>query len=465
MITACVLLSAAGASSVQAAASAASADGETQKVPERGDIQTEYLWNLETTFKDLAAWEAEYAAVEKEVDKLAELRGSLSTGPDGLLDALKIRDDTAARLERVYVYASLTADQDARESAGQAMRSRARSLAVAYGQATSWMDPELTSVPFETLDSWMERNDDLAVYRQAFDNLFRQKKHILSEREEELIAMGGQVFSTPYAAYRQLANADLVALYPSIEGAEGEAVELSDSAFYMFMRSPDRRVRKEAYQGIVGTYAKLCTTGAALLTGVVQSHVFTVKARDYESCLAASLDGGNIPVKVYNTLVEAVNDNLPLLHRYQAIRKRALKLDDGVQAYDLFAPFVADAKLEYTYEEGVETIMHALVPLGPEYCKIMKNGFDSRWVDVYPTKGKRSGAYSSGTFLTQPYILLNYHGTYDNVSTLAHEMGHSMHSHFSRGTQPYVYADYDIFCTRSPRRPTRSCCKTTSSSA
>jgi oligoendopeptidase F len=248
----------------------------------------------------------------------------------------------------------------------------------------------------------------------------------------------------PSQAYSLFANADTV--FPTIKDEDGKTRELDDSAFYLFMRSPDRRVRKDAYEAIVGTYAKHRNTAAALLNGAVQSHILTVKARGYDSCLQAALDGPNIPVEVYNTLIGTVNDNLHLLHRYQAIRKRALKLDDGVHAYDLFAPFITGQKLEYDYEGAVQTILTALEPLGDDYVTSMRKGFDSRWVDVYPTKGKRSGAYSSGTFLTQPYILMNFHGSYEDMSTLAHEMGHSMHSFYSRGTQPYVYADYAIFC-------------------
>ena len=419
---------------------------ETGKVPERSEIKEAFKWNLETTFKSLADWETEFNALDKKVDELAKLQGTLGQGAEQLLSALKLRDDTAARLERVYVYTSLLSDQDTRVGENQALKSRARSLLIKYGQATSWWDPELTAIPFEKIEKWMAANDKLAVYRQSFDDLFRQKKHILSPREEELIALAGEVFSTPGTTYNLLSNADLVGLYPTITDSDGNPIELSDSVFYAFMRDPDRRVRKDAYEGIVGTYAKVRNTAATLLNGVVQNHVFTVRARGYDSCLAAALDGGNIPTEVYNTLVMSVNKNLPLLHRYQSIRKRVLKLDDGVHAYDLFAPFVKEATLEYDYDAAIEAMLAALAPLGDEYVKTVSKGVESRWIDVYPTKGKRSGAYSSGTFLTQPYILLNFHGGYDDVSTLVHEMGHSMHSYLSRSTQPYVYSDYDIFC-------------------
>lgn len=430
-------------SAVPFASSSVLAD-EVEKVPERSEIARKYRWATEDIFPDKQAWQAEFAAVEKNVKQLADYRGTLSQGPEQLLKVLRQRDDTEARLDRVYVYASLLADQDTRVGETQAMKSRARSLAINYQQAMSWMEPELTSLPYEKIESWMRENSDLAVYRQAFDNLFRQKKYILSPREEELMAMTGEVRATPYNAYNLLANADI--RFPTIKDEKGNTRELDDSAFYLFMRSPDRRVRKDAYQSIVGTYAEYRNTAAALLDGVVQSHIFNVKARGYKSCLAAALFSGNIPVEVYNTLVSTINENLPLLHRYEKIRKDVLNLDDGVHAYDLFAPFISGQHIDYSYDEAVNTITTALQPLGQEYLTLMEKGFGSRWVDVFPTKGKRSGAYSSGTYLTQPFILMNFHGGYEDVSTLAHEMGHSMHSYFSRSTQPYVYSDYDIFC-------------------
>ncbi len=417
---------------------------DSTKVRERSEIDAKYLWATEDIFATAAAWETEFAAVEKEVAALAAYKGTLGKGAEHLYKALQARDHTEAKLDRVYVYASLLADQDTRVGTHQAMESRARSLAINYGQTMSWLEPELIAIPFAQLDSWMREFPDLALYRQSLDDLFRQQKHILSPREEELLAMTGEVLSVPYNTYNLLSNADLS--FPTITDEQGRSRELDDSAFYLFMRSSDRRVRKDAYQAIVGTYANYRNTAAALINGVVQTHILTVKARNYDSCLEASLDGGNIPIAVYNTLVKTVNENLHLLHRYQTIRKRVLAFDDGVHAYDLFAPLIADQDLTYTFEEAVETILTALKPMGGRYLTQMEKGFRTRWVDVYPTKGKRSGAYSSGSFLTQPYVLMNFHDTYEDMSTLAHEMGHSMHSYMSRSTQPYVYSDYDIFC-------------------
>ena len=416
---------------------------DATRVRARSEIAPKYLWATETIFPDANAWETAFAAVSEQVKGLAALKGTLSKSGDDLLKAFRLRDALEPRLERVFIYAALLADQDTRDSTHQGMRARALSLLINYNQAMSWFEPELTAIPFEKLESWMARNSDLALYRQYLDNLFRQKKYILSEREEELLAMAGEVRATPGTAYNLLKNADMQ--FPTITDEDGRTVELDDQAFYLHLRSTDRRVRREAYEAIVGTYAEYRNATAALLNGAVQNHIFTVKARGYENCLAAALDGSNIPTEVYNTLVRTVNENLPLLHRYQEIRKRVLKLDDGVRAYDLFAPLIAGQALEYTYEEAVGTIAEALQPLGDEYLTPMKRGFDSRWVDVYPSKGKRSGAYSSGGYLTQPYILMNFHGGFDDVSTLAHEMGHSMHSYFTRANQPYVYGDYVIF--------------------
>jgi len=419
-------------------------EGEAKQVPERSQIEKKYLWAVETIFPDKAAWAKEFADVEKSMEGMDKFKGTLGKGAAELLEALTYRDALEPRLEKVYVYASLISDQDTRANEGQEMEAKARSLAINYGTQMSWFEPELIKVGFEKIDSWMKENEKLAMYRQHFDNLFRQQKHILSQREEELLAMAGEVVSTPGTAYGLMANADIK--FPSIKDDKGVTVELDDHAYYSFMRNTDRSVRKAAYQAIVGEYAKHRNTAAALLNGCVQSHLFNVKARGYDSCLAAALDHSNVPVSVYNTLVKSVNDNLPLLHRYQTIRKKAMKLDDGVRAWDLYAPLVTGAKYDVEYDEAIKQIGEALQPLGPDYLAQMKKGFDSRWVDVFPNKGKKSGAYSSGSFLTQPYILMNWHGGYDDMSTLAHEMGHSMHSFLSHKTQPYVYGDYDIFC-------------------
>ena len=419
-------------------------NAEQKKVPERAEIDQKYLWATETIYPDTAAWEADLKKIDAELDALGALKGTLANGPDAMVKVFRLRDETAALLEKAYVYASLLADQDTRVGEYQGMEDRMRNFGVKYGQVTSWMEPEITALDWSVLQGWMAQNKDLALYRHYCEDLFRQKKYILSPREEELIALSGQVSAVPYNAYNLLSNADMK--FPSIKDGDGKTAEVSDSAFYIFMRSPDRRVRKDAYEAIVGTYKGFRNTMAALLNGVVQRHIFNVRARGYDSCLQAALDGGNIPVEVYDNLVRTVNNNLHLLHRYQTIRRKTLGLDDGVHAYDLFAPLADEAKLEYTYEQAVAEMSDALQPLGRKYVDVLAEGVASRWIDVFPTKGKRSGAYSSGTFLTQPYILLNFHGGYEDVSTLAHEMGHSMHSYFSRSTQPYVYSNYDIFC-------------------
>lgn len=426
------------------ASSSVAVGEETQKVRERSEIETQYLWKTDAIFPNDEAWDAEFGAVAAMIPDIVKFKGTLNKGSERLLAFFAMQEKLEPRIDRLHVYASLLSDQDTRVGKYQGLKSRIRSLYIDYGAQMSWVTPELTSIPYETIKSWMKDNEKLAVYAQFFDDTFRQKKHVLSEREEELLAWTGEIRGTPGQAYNLLSNADMK--YGKIKDEKGDEVELDDSAFYIFMRSGDRRVRKDAYETIVGAYAQYRNTAAALLNGEVQSHLFTVKARSYDSCLAAALDGSNVPIAVYNTLVSSINENLPLMHRYQAIRKKALKLDDGVHAYDLFAPLMTGQKYEVEYEDSVERILTALAPLGKDYIANMRRGFDSRWVDVYPTKGKRSGAYSSGTYLTQPYILLNYHGGYESMSTLAHEMGHSMHSFFSRGTQPYVYSDYDIFC-------------------
>jgi len=420
------------------------ARAQEKKVPERSEIGKKYLWATEAVYPSDEAWEADFKALEGDIPKLAAFKGKLSESPETLLKFFKLRDEVSPRFEKNFVYASLRSDEDTRVNKYQGLEARLRGLAVKFGEATAWVEPELTAIPWETLDKWMKENKELGVHRHSLDNLFRQKKHILPADQEKLIALAGQVFSTAGTTYNLLANADLK--FPTIKDAEGNAVELSDSAFYIFMDSPDRRVRKDAYEAITGTYKGVRNTAASLLNGAVQGHIFSVRARGYESCLSASLDGSNIPVGVYENLIKTVDANLPLLHRYTTLRKKALKCSDGVHDYDLYARLTAEAKLEYTYEQAADTMLKALAPLGEAYCAEVKKGVDSRWIDVFPTKGKQSGAYSSGTYLTQPYILLNFYGKYDDLSTLCHEMGHSLHSYLSRSAQPYVYADYDIFC-------------------
>lgn len=423
--------------------STTAARGDTRTVPERSDIETKYLWKTEAIFPNTAAWEQEMKAVEQLIAQSKQYAGKLGDDPGKLLQTLKHHDETASRLERVMVYASLLADQDTRVSENQGMDTRAKSLATKYAEAWSWFEPAITAIPKETLDQWMVQTPELAVYGHFFDNLYRQKKHILSPREEELLAMSGDVRRVPYEAYNLLSNADLK--FPTIKDENGDDVELSDSAFYLFMRNPDRRVREDAYRGIVGAFRDHRNTAAALLNGIVQSHIFEVRARNYDSCLAEALDASNIPTSVYNTLIDTVNKHADLLARYESIRNKALKLD-GVRAWDLFAPLITGQSMDMDYEEAVKTVETALAPMGDEYLGVLKDGFNSRWVDVYPTKGKRSGAYSSGSYMTDPYILTNFHGGYEDMSTLAHEMGHSVHSWFSHHNQPYVYGDYDIFC-------------------
>ena len=248
--------------------------------------------------------EKEFTAVDKMVEQVTQFKGTLAQGADRLYEAMKFRDELEPRLERVYVYASLLSDQDTRVGETQAMKNRARSLYIKYGQLSSWAEPELTAIPWEQLDSWMREKPELELYRHAFDNLFRQKKYILSPREEELLAMTGEVRGTPGTAYGLLANADIE--FPTIIDENGKTRELDDSAFYLFMRATDRRVRKDAYDAIVGTYAKFRNTAAALLNGNVQSHLLSVRARGYDSCLQAALDGTNIPTGVYNNLIKTV---------------------------------------------------------------------------------------------------------------------------------------------------------------
>lgn len=417
------------------------ADAQGGDVPDRGEIDTEYTWDLTKMFPDRDAWEQAFEQCSGDVDKLASFKGALND-PDTLLEYLKTRDDFYVRLEKVFAYAMLLRDQDTRAAEPQAMFDRVQTLAVKTGEATSWYEPEVLALPDGQLLRWCDTHDGLGLYKHNFENLLRQQKHVLSAREEELLAMNGKVASTPQQAFTMLANADLS--FPEIEDSEGNMVEVSEGRYMLFMQSPDRELRRRAFKGLLGAYLDYRNTIAALLAGSVQKDVFYARARHYDSALHAALDPDNVPVDVYKNLIATIHEHLPKLHRYMEIRRNKLGVDK-VHLYDTFMPLIDGEPPKISYDAAVEKITAGLRPLGDEYLTPMKQGFRDRWIDVYETKGKRSGAYSMGTYASDPFILLNYNGTYNDMFTVAHEMGHSMHTWFTVHTQPPVYGDYPIF--------------------
>lgn len=409
----------------------------------RSQIDTRYKWDLSTIYDSDAAWETAFKKVESMTAEFAVLKGSLGKSAEALRNGLKMRDDLGKQYESVMLYAGLSFHEDMSQSAAQGRWDRVQSLGTNVSAATSWFTPEVLTIDADRIQTWIKEDKDLAVYQHALDDILRVKPHTLSDSEENLLAMAGDVVAAPGNIFGQFTNTELD--FPKIKDADGNEVQLSSAGYYKFIYSKDRRVRKDAFYGMHEAYAGKQNTIAAMLSSHVKTHVFNAKARKYDSSLEAALGGPNIPVSVYKNLVETVHANAPRLHRYVAMRKRIMNLDE-IHRYDLYVPMIDVEESDIPYDDAVGTILTALQPLGDEYITTLRNGFENRWIDVYETKNKRSGAYCWGAYTTHPFLLLNYGGTMNDRSTAAHEMGHAMHSWFTTHSQPYIYGDYATFC-------------------
>jgi len=412
------------------------------RVPERSEIDPRHKWDLGDLYPDQPAWEADFVEVDADVNRLAAMQGTLGRSHDALLEVLELRDNVGVKLERLYAYAALLKDQDTRQAKPQALFDRAGSLAVRYSESVSWLQPELLALPDKTLQEWCRANPKLAVYAHAFDDMLRQRKHVLTAREEELLAMSGKLAAASHQAFTMLTNADMK--FPTIRDPDGYDVELSEARYAAYLQSPDRAFRQRAFFGTMRTYLSYKNTIATTLAGSVHKDVFYARAHNYDSALQAALSPDNVPVAVFDSLVATIREHLPTLHRYMDIRRQTLGLD-GVHLYDTFVPLAGREPPKIRYDDAVATIIDGLAPLGREYRGPMKEGFAGRWIDVCEAQGKRSGAYSMGTYSVHPYILLNYTDTYREMFTVAHEMGHSMHTWFTQHQQPVVYGEYPIF--------------------
>ncbi len=412
------------------------------KLLERKDIEEKYKWNIESVFESREDWETEYSKVEELLEGVSSYKGKVAESSNSLLKTIRSVEEVWRRLSSLYSYANMNLDVDTRDGDSQILSSRALSLYTNVSEKTSFLTPELLELSQEELEDLIAANEDLELYRQYFDNILRKKDHTLSTKEEEILAQVAEIGEGFQQTFAMLNNADFK--FPSIENEKGEEVELTHGNFIPFMESKDRRVRKDAFENYYRVYEEHKNTLASTLSGELKSNIFEASMRNYDSTRQASLDANNIPEKVYDNLIESVHDNLDSMYRYMDIRKRALDLDE-LHMYDIYTPIVQDVDVEYSYEDGVELIKKSLVPLGEEYMDAMVDGFNSRWIDVYENRGKRSGAYSGGSYDSSPFILLNYQGTLDNVFTTTHEMGHSMHSYLTRKYQPFTYGSYSIF--------------------
>lgn len=412
------------------------------KVLTRDQVKVEETWRLEDIFETDEAWEQAFKEIETLSEKAPSFKGTLADSPEALYDALSYRDNLYEKIGKLYTYAHLKSDQDTTNSFYQAMESRAKSLVIKVSTALSYLTPELLTIPEEELNRFVEENDHLKLYKQEFEILNAHRPHVLPAEQEALLAQIGEVTGSPSETFSMLNNADLT--FPMVKDEDGEEVELSHGRYIRFLESKEPRVREEAFKAIYSKYGEFKNTFASTLSGNVKSHNVNARIRNYTSARHAALSQNHIPEQVYDNLVETINKNLGLHHRYVALRKKVLELNE-LHMWDMFAPMVKDVEMKIPYEEAKETMLESFHPLGEEYASIVKEGLENRWVDVRENKGKRSGAYSSGSYGTNPYVLMNWQDNVDNMFTLAHEFGHSVHSYYSRKSQPYVYSGYSIF--------------------
>lgn len=400
-----------------------------------------YTWDLTTVFASDEEWEKEYERLSKEIDKGLDFAGHLLESAKNLLDITNVALETKRKVEKLYVYASMKEDQDTKVAKYQGYSSMAVSIFAKYNQVYSFYQPEFMKITSKMLDKFENEEPELKNYHHYFEELLAQKEHILSEKEEQLIADATEILGAAGQTFSVLDNADMS--FGEISDEDDKKVELTHGNYQKFLESKNREVRKGAYETLYKEYEKFSHTYAKILQTNVKAQNFNAKVRKYSSARQAALSANFIPEKVYDTLVETVNKHLPLLHRYVELRKKILNLPD-LKMYDFATP-LSKVDLKFTYEEALKKAEQVLSVFGNEYLDIVKEAFTNRWIDVLPNKGKRSGAYSGGAYDTNAFMLLNWQDNIDNLYTLVHEVGHSIHSMFTRKTQPYIYGEYTLF--------------------
>lgn len=415
---------------------------DTTKVPRRDEVEDEYTWDLTTIYADDKTWAEAVGAIEARMPEIAALEGTVGQSAQSLLRALKLSDDLAKQLWQVHVYAGRRHDSDTTDTAGQELDSRASSVLVQLSAALSFIEPEILAVSDETINGWLNEEPGLEVYRYKLEQLAKQRAHVRSAEVENVVAQFGDVARATSDIFGMLNNADLD--FPFIKDEDGNEVQLSHPRYGRYMESQDRRVRHDSFKGLYGAFRKIRNTLGTTLAGEIRGHVVNARIHNYDSALAAALEPNDIPLDVYHNLITTINANLPKLYRYMALRKKIMGLDE-LHFYDLYAPLFNEPDLVVSYAEAAATVKEALQPLGANYADALQQTFSSRWIDVYENVGKRSGAYSDGSYTTAPFILLNYQDRLNDMFTLAHELGHSMHSFFTRRNQPFVYGNYTIF--------------------
>ena len=413
-----------------------------QAIAKRSEIPMEKRWATEDLYVSDAVWEADLAEVTALVDEAAKYQGHLGDSAQMLLEFLDFEDGLEIRVEKVYMYAHLNSDVDTTNMTYQSMMMKARMLFAKVNEAMAFARPEIMAIPQETLAAFRAEEPGLKAYERAFILMEREREHTRSAEIEALLASAGEMAHAASQTFGMLNNADLK--FPKIKGENGEEVEMSHGRYVGYLESSDRSVREAAFKSMFGTFEQFSNTIASTFTANIKQAMFFAKARGYSSTRAMYLAGSNVPETVYDNLIECVHEALPSMYRYVALRKKMLGVDE-LHMYDVYVPIVPECKMKVPFDQAKETILKALEPMGEEYLAALKEGFDNRWIDACENAGKRSGAYCSGGSTGHPYVLMTYKETLDNMFTLAHEMGHAMHSYFSNKVQPHQTAGYRIF--------------------
>jgi oligoendopeptidase F len=412
------------------------------KLPARDQIEEKYKWNLKDIYSDEKLWNEDFIWVEKKSSEYKKYEGTLSKSSEALHDCLKFDDEVGIKLERLCLYASLSKDLDLKNTKQMELDGKIKILYTKVMAANSFIRPEILAITREGISKMYADKPELKLYEHYFDDLFRAAEHTLSKEQEEILALASEVRDVPYNVFSLLTNADMK--FPAAKDAGNNDYEVSHARFYSALYTPDRKFREEVYKNYYSSFMNFSNTFAALLNGALKSNIFNARARKFNSAREAALSNNNIPVAVYDNLVNAVNGNFAPMHRWTTLKKKMLKLKE-LHPYDSYVSLFS-FNPEYKFEKGKKIVLDSLECMGKDYCSSIQSAFDNRWLDVYETPNKRSGAYSSGTtFGVHPYVLLNWTDLLNDVFTLTHEIGHNMHSYYTGLNQPYVYANYSIF--------------------
>ena len=413
------------------------------KARDRSEIGTEFKWKLEDLYPTEQAWNEAKQQLTARFDEITKYKGKLTRSASELLACLEFDSRVSREFGRLFSYASMKSDEDTRDSKHLGMKQELQQLATDYSSSAAFIVSEIAEMDKARIDSFIEQEDGLKDFRMTLDNILRMKPHTLSDKEEKILAEAGLLAAGPSSVYTVFSNAEMP--YPEIKLSDGTMAKLTKAGYSRYRAEPNRSDREAVFQAFWGTFEKFKATFGTQLYAEVKKNMFYARTRGYTSSLHSALDKNNIPTEVYMALIENVTNNLDSFHRYLNLKKRML----GVQTLkysDIYAPVVKGIDLKYTYEEAKELVLDSIKPLGADYCRVVEKAFENRWIDVYPSPGKRAGAYSNGSaYDVHPYILLNYNDQYEDVSTLTHELGHTMHSYYSNKTQPFPMADYSIF--------------------